>query len=81
MEMKDITIIIPTRADLEYLKACLESISSKPQYKDCSILVGADTPTKEVEDFLTTSKYQFKIYKDPNSYRVGIVSMVEPLIQ
>ena len=81
MEMKDITIIIPTRADLEYLKACLESISSKPQYKDCSILVGADTPTKEVEDFLTTSKYQFKIYKDPNSYRVGIVSMVEQLIQ
>ena len=62
--MNDITIIIPTRANVEYLTAAVESIRTKKQYDDCKILIGADNPTEEVRDYLENNqkgKFDFAV--------------------
>lgn len=84
-EMKDVTIIIPTRTNVSHISAAINSIREKPQYDDCKIIVGADNPSKEVEEWLVlfATKYNFDwhIYLPPaGGDRLGIVGMVEDLV-
>lgn len=80
--MKDVTIIIPTKSNIEYLQMAIDSIRSKPQYDTCRIIIGADNPSKEVKEWLDNNqmgKFDFKIYETPNG-QVGIVGMVTDLV-
>lgn len=81
---KDITIIIPTRANVDYLRTCLESI--RVFYQSVSIIVGADNPTPEVVSFLEDNKDNYgisvKFFEAPEGKsRQGIVHVVDALVQ
>lgn len=83
--INDTTIIIPTRANLEYLQAAISSIRDKSQYDAVKILVGADNPPQEVRDWLAENnkgQYDYTIYEAPTGKeRTGIVNMVEDLVE
>lgn len=82
-QITDVTIIIPTRANLSFLEAAVNSIRSKSQYDTCKILIGADNPTKEVSLWLAENskgKFDYQEFIDDDTGRLGIVSMVEELI-
>lgn len=82
--INDVTIIIPTRANLEYLQAAIASIRNKSQYDAVKILVGADSPTKEVREWLAENnkgQYDYTVYESDGVERLGIVYMVEDLVE
>lgn len=84
-QIKDVTIIIPIRQELEHLKACVESIRNKKQYDTVKILIGADSPTDEIKDWLFNNqkgKFDFTTY-DPKKgkERRGLVDIVPDLIK
>lgn len=88
---RDITIIIPTHAQLKYLTYAVERIRSIKKYDDCQILIGADTAPDEVKTWLeennTKLKYDFVTLDGtpetvhPLDKRVGIIRMVEALVE
>ena len=51
MELKDVTIIIPTRNNVDLLKGCVDSIRSQKKYNDCKNESAADFKTQyEIAD-------------------------------
>lgn len=83
--IKDVTIIIPTRAKLDYLKKAVSSIREKSQYDSVKILIGADNPTDEVRKWLSDNsmgQFDTLTFKAPEGRdRQGIVNVVESLVE
>lgn len=83
--INDVTIIIPTRANLGYLQAAIASVRSQEKYDACKLLVGADNPTKEVLEWLSNNNkgnFDFVEFRPPTGKdRIGIVNIYEQLIK
>lgn len=84
MNINDVTILIPTRANLSYLEAAVQSIRSQEHYSDCKILIGADNPTKEIIEWLDSNSkgsFDFVIFHpEKGQDRIGIVNIYEKLM-
>ena len=80
--LEDISIIIPTRNNIDYLKLALKSIREQRAYDKCPILIYADDCTGKTKKWLRMYKniYNFSYHTYEGEGRKGIVYTVQELI-